>query len=216
MKESAAAACLLALLAASAAADGLPSCKTQPPSTFLPVPLVRQATDYSCGAASLLAILYYWRAYDGFESSLYARLGTTPKDGTRPDKIVAGARSFGLKAAMREGVTVCDLADALSQGQTVIVNFQAWRDSATASIPWDKDWEDGHFAVLVGIKAGRAYFMDPSTGGALAYVPLAELPARWHDYDMIDGKRRDWSRLAIFISGKTHVRTLPAPAVPLE
>ena len=207
---------LLALASLAKAADPLARCPVRPPKRFLPLPLVRQATDYSCGAASLLSILYYWKDYDGFESALYPRLGTTPQDGTRPDKLTEGARAFGLRAEMREHVTVCDLVEALRAGQTVIVNFQAWRDSATANVPWKDDWEDGHYAVLAGVRSGRAYFMDPSTGGALAYVPLDELTERWHDYDMIDGKRHDWHQLAVFISGKSHLETLPAPPVRLK
>jgi predicted double-glycine peptidase len=209
-----AAALSLLLLAPSArAAEDCPSVSS---TATLAVPLVRQATTYSCGPASLLSILYYWGVYDHGESALYPALGTTPEDGTRPDKLVEAAKSFGLSAELREGATLCDLRRAVAAGETVIVNFQAWGEGATAKLPWREDWEDGHYAVLVGMTADRAYFMDPSTGGALAYVPLSELPARWHDYDKIDGKVRRWNRLALFIGGKTHLKSLPAEPVRLE
>ncbi len=209
---------LLALLCAAApSARAAEDCVAASSATAtLAVPLIRQATHYSCGPASLLSILYYWGVYDGPESDLYARLATTEADGTRPDKLVAAAKAFGLAASMREGVTLCELRKALAAGQTVIVNFQAWRDGKTAGTPWRQDWEDGHYAVLVGMTADKAYFMDPSTGGALAFVPLDELPDRWHDYDMIDGKRREWRRLALFIAGSKHLQAVPAAPIRLR
>ena len=68
------------------------------PADYLQVPLTAQATNYSCGAAALLGILRYWKAYDEDETALYPLLQTTPEDGTHPARLVEGGRHFGLQA----------------------------------------------------------------------------------------------------------------------
>ncbi|MGK5085840.1 C39 family peptidase [Bdellovibrionota bacterium FG-1] len=138
--------CLITISTAFAAAKPLL------PSDALRVPLVRQATDYSCGAAALASILYYWKVFDGNESSLYALLETTPNDGTEPAKLVEGARSFGLDARMQENLSIADLQSFLSKGFTVIVDLQAWdSDRSLSGKPWKDVWESGHYVVLVGL-----------------------------------------------------------------
>lgn len=101
---------------------------TASPLSHLPVPIIRQATHYSCGAASLLAVLYYWKVYDGTESSLHKILNTTEAEGTEPTLIAKAARKFGLKAYMKEHLKLSDLRSALHRGNTVILDLQAWRD----------------------------------------------------------------------------------------
>ena len=185
------------------------------PAGSLPVPLFHQATGYSCGAAAMQAILYYWQAYDGQESDLYKVLGTTPAEGTPPEKLVAGARSFGLEARMTEGTELSDLRAALAAGETVIVNLQAWREDAEKAKPWKDLWEDGHYIVLVAMDDTHLYAMDPSVGAGYAFLPLQELPDRWHDYETVNGKHKEYRRLAIFIKGKTPLTTV-VPLSPIE
>ena len=171
------------------------------PPQALAVPLMAQATNYSCGAAALLSTLVYWNApYDSGEAGLYPLLDTTEKDGTPPDHIVAVAEGFGLTAYLNENMTLDDLGLALERGDTVIVDLQAWRTPGSTT-PWVSNWEDGHYVVLVGMDAAYAYFMDPSSLGAYAYVPLAELPDRWHDYEDRNGRVWRTRRLGIMIRG---------------
>lgn len=185
------------------------------PKDALPVPLVRQATSYSCGAAALLSTLYYWRVYDGTESSLYARLGTTPQDGTEPSGLVSGAQSLGLSAELKEGLGLADLRAALKKGQTVLLDLQAWRTEG-ATVTWADTWEDGHYVVMVAMDKAYVYVMDPSSAGAYAYLPLAEFVERWHDYEDRHGARRVYSHTAILIGGKKHLKQVPAPLVRMD
>lgn len=203
-------------LPALGAAPGKAAPEPRLPKDFLPVPLVRQANSYSCGAAALLSILFYWRVHDGGESSLYARLDTTEKDGTEPVKLAEGARSFGLEARLQEGSSLDELRAALKRGETAILDLQAWRTEETKKIPWDRDWDDGHYVVLVGLDGDYAYVMDPSSSGAYAYLPLDELALRWHDFEDRHGPRREYRRLAVFIKGKTPLKALPGPLLRLE
>jgi predicted double-glycine peptidase len=175
--------------------------KPRLPAKFLAIPYHRQETDYSCGAAAVLAVLRYWRAYDGSEGSLYERLQTTPKDGTHPKKMTEGLRSFGLKAELSQHLELEDLRAALKRGETAILDIQAWRTEASPR-PWSKDWDDGHYVVLIAMDEQSAYVMDPSVdGGAYGWLPLAELLERWHDYEDRYGPREETFHLAILASG---------------
>jgi predicted double-glycine peptidase len=193
---------LAGLLASSASAVELPK-------TFLPLPLVQQTTHYDCGPASLYATLVFWDAYNGDETSLFPLLDTTPKDGTDPFHMALGAEHFGLKAALHENMTLDDLRDALELEHTVILDIQAWRDEKTKKIPWAKDWDDGHYVVLLAMDAENAYFMDPSAEGAYAYIPLGELMDRWHDFEDRHKPAIYYRRLGIVISGNPNAAKKP-------
>jgi predicted double-glycine peptidase len=181
------------------------------PAAYLPVPLTAQATSYSCGAAALAGILRYWKVWDEDETALYPLLNTTPLDGTHPVKLVAGARRYGLQAALREGLELADLAEALKRRETVILDIQAWPENDPTPDDWGDNWEDGHYVVLVGLDRDFIYVMDPSSHLGYGYIPRAELAGRWHDYETEDGKRREYRRMAISISGKESLPGFPAP-----
>lgn len=186
------------------------------PETFLPVPIMRQATDYSCGAASLLAVLYYWKTYGGTESSLYLSLKTSEEYGTDYKKIGEVAKQFGLEAQDQENLTLSDLRQALKREETVILDLQAWRDSKNKHIPWSETWEDGHYVVLIAMDNHYAYVMDPSAGPGYAYLSLKELLERWHDYENRKGYIQRYYQLGIIIHGQTSLKNFPAPLVRME
>ncbi len=156
------------------------------PAGALGVPAVEQATDYSCGPATLTAVLRYWKRPVACEQDLYQPLHTTPKDGTEPYMLEKVARERGLEAEYRIGASVDDLRRALAAGTTVILDLQAWRDTKR---PWSDDWDDGHYVVLVAIDHDTFGFEDPSVAGRRAFLSADELDARWHDEDA--GHRHD-------------------------
>ncbi|MDP9034168.1 MAG: C39 family peptidase, partial [Myxococcota bacterium] len=135
------------------------------PPNLVPVPRVKQRTNYSCGNAATLALLRYWR-WDAYarleESALYAPLRTTPARGTEPEPMAAYLRSVeGMDAQYRHGdLTVADLERAVSAGQPPIVDLQAWSDQ---DAPYRDVWDAGHYVVMVGYDAKRFFFMDPGT-----------------------------------------------------
>lgn len=186
------------------------------PEVHLPVPIIRQATYYSCGAASLLAILYYWKAYDDTESSLYESLHTTEENGTDPGNIVKVARQHGLDAYTKDHLRLSELRDALNRGATVILDLQAWRDSKEKRLPWKKIWESGHYVVLVAMDDHFIYTMDPSAGVGYAYLPLHEFLVRWHDYEERNGEKIRFHRLGIFIQGKRPIKRFPTKLIRIE
>jgi len=132
---------------------------------YLPVPLIRQLRDYTCGDVSLLSILRYWNAADFTsvtERDLIAPLKTSSDNGTEPDDIVAFIETAGdprvarLHAEKRENLDAAELEDALRAGLPVITDIEAWQAHTTFKkfTPWETDLDDGHYVVLIG--AGRA------------------------------------------------------------
>jgi predicted double-glycine peptidase len=170
------------------------------PSNAVAVPLVRQQTSYSCGPASALALLRYWR-HEQYkqvpEKALYGPMGTTEKDGTDPRPIAAYLTAEqGLSAEFVTGAREEDLLRAIDRGEPPIVDLQAWQDKPH---DWASDWIDGHYAVLTGYDADNFYFMDPSTGRHDAYVPRAQFRDRWHD---VLGARQKVQHMAIFVRSR--------------
>jgi peptidase C39-like protein len=182
------------------------------PRNLVPVPFVKQRTDFSCGNAATLALLRYWRweLYAGIdERALYLPLETTHARGTEPQPIAAFlSAAGGITAEYRYGdVTVEDLERAVDSRQPPIVDLQAWRDEQR---PWRDIWDAGHYVVMVGYDDERLFFMDPSTmvPGAYAYLPRLELDERWHDLAGDHDMQID--HMAIFAHGST------APWIPAE
>jgi predicted double-glycine peptidase len=183
------------------------------PPDALRVPVVKQTTDFSCGAAATLSVLRYWRRerYASVdETALHAALETTEARGTEPEPIVRYLReAAGLEAVYRHGdVTVEQLVRAVDARQPPIVDLQAWDESAR---PYREVWDAGHYVVLIGHDAEHFFFMDPSvlTPGAYAFLPRGELEERWHDLSGDDNARLQ--RMAIFVKGDAEPWMSPAP-----
>jgi len=151
-----------------------------PTKNFVCVPLVRQAYDYSCGAASLASCLYYWGAWDGREPELYELLDTTC-EGTSGQGLVQGAQHYGLQATVRSGLNTDDLRGYLAEGYTVILSVQMW-GKYTEDTNMEEVWDDGHYVVLVGIEGQDVYVMDPAVAGSYHRMTIRELLDCWHDY----------------------------------
>lgn len=143
-------------------------------------PLVRQAFDYSCGAASLASCLYYWGVWTGRETELYPVLGTTC-EGTCGAGIMKAALNYGLQVGYRNKLTVDDLKAILAEGHTAILNIQAW-GTYDQNTNFGEVWDDGHYVVLADITNSDIIMMDPSIPGQYGILSIEEFDARWHDY----------------------------------
>ena len=138
-----------------------------------------------------------------------ADLDSDPERGTPPEAIVRVAGHFGLKAELREGLSLDDLVESLRRGVPLIVDIQAWTvsDIKSPGFRWADDWEDGHYVVLIGVEDGNLVFEDPSLLGTRGYIPRAEFLERWRDYEgeppyrPSDRDDRAYVRMAIFIEG---------------
>lgn len=177
-----------------------------------------QANNFSCGAAALLSVLYYWQAYEGTETSLYPLLHTT-EEGTEPTSLVEVARLLGLEASYKEGMTISELRAAIRQGDTVILAIQAWHENSEEEKippPWTELWDDGHYVVLIGMDQANAYFMDPSAGASYGYIPIPELLDRWHDYENQNGRIWRYFNLGVTIRGTRPLAEFPDRLIHID
>ena len=202
------------LLSAALAALSSPRSVGAARPPLLPVPLISQATPWTCGAAALMAALIYFGVFDEPESRLDVDLRATPEQGVTPQRIALEARTFGLAAEVRTGMTLGELVEELDRGSLVIVALQAW-PSRPAADP-ATGWEDGHYIVVVGLDDERIYAMDPSVRTGYAYLTRDELLRRWHDYDVRDGSCAAYERLGIVLRGRPAMRSYPAETTPIE
>jgi predicted double-glycine peptidase len=141
------------------------------------VPMTRQSTPYTCGAAALQSVFAYY-GEDYREVQLSQELKSDPEQGTDYHEIVRFARSKGLQVEPREGLSIDDLRRAVDQDLPVIVAFQAWGDNPGKYVD---DWDDGHYAIVIGVDNQKVYLMDPSTIGDYTFILIPEFLSRWHD-----------------------------------
>lgn len=151
------------------------------PPVLAGVPDVLQSTEYSCGAASLQAVLSYYGS-DVPEQLLMDRMGTSPHNGTDPDNIARMARDLGFDAEVEIELTVGDLASSVREGAPVIIAAQAWAEDRGSDFSWTDDWEDGHYMVVIGVDSRFVYLEDPATTGTIGALPIDEFNDRWHNY----------------------------------
>jgi predicted double-glycine peptidase len=146
---------------------------------FLRVPLSRQATNYTCGVASMQSILYYY-GYEVRQDILAKELESDPDSGTNFRKIMAAAQARDIRVEARRNLTLDELEAALRNGKPVMVAIQAWADDPST---YTDDWNDGHWAIAIGFDSERIYLMDPSTLGNFTFIAVPEFLLRWHDLD---------------------------------
>jgi predicted double-glycine peptidase len=146
-------------------------------------PDTRQSESYDCGAACLRACAEHFGVLPpppDRESAFIALLGTNPEDGTRPGRIVEGARRLGLDARALGGMSVDDLAAETAAGRVVICCTQQ-------SLPEGGDgWSEGHYVTAIAVDGKSVLVQDPVDGRKR--VGRGLWLRRWHDRDA-DGQR---------------------------
>ncbi len=154
---------------------------------FIHIPITRQATNYTCGAAVLASVLHWLDPkLDFTEDKLARQLKSNRTDGTTIASIDAFAKGLGLYVNWRDAWTIGDLEGSVAKGIPVIVLIQAYADfgSAGSAYDWKNDWKNGHFVVVNGLDEKNVYMMDPSSRGTYTYIPRKDFLDRWHDVDI--------------------------------
>ena len=67
-------------------------------------------------------------------------------------------------------------------GDPVIVLLQAWTDRYMTIEDWRSDYEDGHYAIVIGFAKRVLLFEDPASFRR-TWLTEREFLARWHDRD---------------------------------
>jgi predicted double-glycine peptidase len=155
----------------------------------VPVPDVRQHFGFDCGAAALKSVFDYFGVDPGTEPHIIAELGSSPRDGTSPDKIVHLAVKEGLTVHASGPMTLDELRAYLDLKQPVICPVQMfWHDAKgddDARVNPDED-ENGHWIVVAGMDDRSMCIQDPVYGKV--FLKPAEFLRAWHDRDG-DGRR---------------------------
>lgn len=146
------------------------------PQTFLQLPLVRQSTDYTCGAAAALSILGYF-GENNLESEIAKELGTKPSIGTHHQKMISFFKSKNFQVEAHSEMSIEELKAFIKQGKPVLCLIQAWEDDVT---DYSNYWGIGHYVVAIGYDNQNIYFMDPWVLGQYTYLPQDEFINRWH------------------------------------
>ena len=86
-----------------------------------------------------------------------------------------------------------------------MVAIQAWLETDPPP-DWSKNWEDGHWVIVIGMDDEKVYFEDPAILGSRGWLPQAEFLARWHDYQgeppCDDAQDALLEQLSITVKGK--------------
>lgn len=164
------------------------------------IPDVRQAEHFSCGAASMQAVLAYY-GMDSYEADLRVMLKTAPNHGTYPWDMVAAAKQLGFEAEWKENLTFDDIKTSLQQGIPVITDSQRFRGTDGT---FENNWDSGHYMVAIGIDDQYIYLEDPDLLGSRLKMTRSDFEKSWHDYETElpappDAKK--YYNLGVFIKG---------------
>lgn len=161
----------------------------------------RQATEYSCGASSLQAVMSYW-GKDVDETELMTLLGTTPEDGTYPEDIVRVAQALGFHAELKSHLTIDDIKRATDRGEPVLVLGQLWlSDEKLHDNSFAEEWDCGHWFIALAVDDNYIYFQDPYVRMGKGFMPREQFEERWHNVMGGDRNKPEQIRMAIFIRG---------------
>ncbi len=159
----------------------------------VPLPDTRQKTNYSCGAAAVMAVCRYFGVGFDYEDDFIDRLkklGMEPEVGSHPYQLEDMLRYFKLRRKGFRGMTIRKLKSYLREGLPVIMMLQAYGEDKKTGLPFKTYKEvltEGHWVVAIGFDDTGIYFEDPSLEAIRGYIPYNELVERWHDTDY-DGK----------------------------
>jgi predicted double-glycine peptidase len=146
---------------------------------LLDIPHVLQTKNYSCGPASMRAVMAYYGS-KLTEDWLIKAMHCTPDDGTSPASMSRFVRSWRHRIKTSTNLTLTDLHEMTANGWPVIVAYQDWphRPSET---DLTRTYDNGHYAVVCGIEDDKVYLMDPSSSRRRKTIEAPQFVARWRD-----------------------------------
>jgi len=121
----------------------------------------RQAFDFDCGPKALQMVMEYY-GVEIREDILIKELGTD-KNGTSVDSMIFVAEKNGFKVFTATEVSLEQLKDFVDGGSPVIVLVQAWGERYMTLEDWKADYDDGHYAIVIGYNGNIIIFEDPSS-----------------------------------------------------
>ena len=161
------------------------------------VPVIQEVTEEAGGAAAIQSVLAYFGKEVLDQEDVMEAVGTDSQ-GTAIEDMVAFANMNGVPATQKSRVTISELQDQVRLGNPVLVELMAWSEDETSDSTYSDDWEDGRYAVVVGVDNTNVYLMDPSLAGRRGFIPLREFQERWHN--LSSSGQREY-QTALFFKG---------------
>jgi len=146
----------------------------------VPVPDVRQRTNFSCGAACVQAICAYWGTGPDNEWDYIKHLKSDDRGGTLPKYIIQYLKKKKIQVEAKENMTLDDLKANMDKGRPVICAIQAWGNSKV----YNKN-SNGHYVVVIGYDDRHIFIEDPSINLCRGYIANKQFLNRWHDVDAL-------------------------------
>jgi predicted double-glycine peptidase len=152
--------------------------------------VVKQALDYSCGAAALATLLIYYYGDMTSEEEILTML----KDHLTPEELaVKSERGFSLldlkKVAQRRGYRAAGFKLTPTQVTRLVAPVIVFVEPQGYK----------HFAVLRGVRNGMVYLADPARGNLRMRI------------DQFAGPGNEWQEGIIFVLGKTEEEKTTTP-----
>ena len=147
----------------------------------------KQVYDYDCGVQALQTVMTYY-GVEMDRDELMRTLGTTEEGGTPPQAMIAAAQSYDFEVKSGTQWSLNQLKQYVDAGTPVIVLLQAWADRYMALDDWRRDWDNGHYAIVIGVNKDVLLFEDPATIRR-TWLREREFLARWHDMDTKTGEK---------------------------
>jgi len=160
----------------------------------------RQTFEFDCGPKALQLVMAYY-GVDMREDELIKELGTDQQQGTPVANMIAVAESKGFHVQAKNGWSLDELKELVDKGHPVIVLLQAWAERYMTLEDWRNNYDDGHYAIVIGYTNGIMVFEDPSSIRR-TWLTEEEFLVRWHDKDA-DQK---YERFGMVLLGKEPLR----------
>jgi ABC-type bacteriocin/lantibiotic exporter with double-glycine peptidase domain len=136
--------------------------------------------DFDCGAKALQMVMAYY-GVEVREDELIEALGTG-MEGTATSDMVVVAQRHGFQVKACCGWALREVKRTVNAGDPVIVLLQAWADRYMTVEDWRSDYEDGHYAIVIGFAKRVLLFEDPASFRR-TWLREREFLSRWHDRD---------------------------------
>lgn len=168
---------------------------------MISIPFGIQTFDFDCGAKALQLVMAYY-GVEKREDALIKDL-KSDKDGTSIKNMVGVAKENGFEVIARSGVSLETVKQYVEKDIPVIVLLQAWAERYMTLEDWKTDYDDGHYAIVIGYKDNIVIFEDPSSFRR-TWLTEEEFIARWHDMNPRTGEKYD--QFAMVLLGKEPVK----------
>ncbi len=167
------------------------------------IPMGIQTFDFDCGVKALQLVMAYY-GIEVREDILINKL-KSDNNGTSVENMIGVAKKYGFEVIAQSGVSLETVKQYIENGVPVIVLLQAWAERYMTLEDWKTDYDDGHYAIVIGYKDNIVVFEDPSSFRR-TWLTEEEFLARWHDVDPKTGEK--YEQFAMVLLGKEPAQKL--------